>query len=153
MVKKMILLISISLISLQLTAPVFTAFYILASEPLFNKESLSWASIDYYLDFYDVKEPEIVKTQIRLETGALTSRYCLECRNLFGMKKPRKRETTAIGRDKSMSVYRTWQESIEDYSIWQNQFYKGEDYYEFLLRIHYATDKRYIEKLKLLTNN
>jgi uncharacterized FlgJ-related protein len=124
----------------------------LVSPAEFDKTSLSWASIDYYLDLYKVKQPEIVKVQIRLETANLQSRFCRECNNLFGMKKPRKRETKAIGKENSMSVYETWQESIEDYKIWQDNFYKGGDYYQFLKSHGYATDRKYIEKLKQLNN-
>lgn len=132
-----------------LTAPATSYCYITAGEPVIDVNILSWSSIDHWLAYYDVREPEIAKRQIRLETGALTSRYCLECNNLFGMKKAVRRKTTAIGRENSMSVYATWQKSIEDYRLWQDYFYKGGDYYEFLNK-RYATDIYYVSKLKRL---
>jgi hypothetical protein len=137
------------LINLNLTAPATSYCYIERGKPLIDVNILNWASIDYWLKFYEVKEPEKAKRQIRLETANLTSHYCKECNNLFGMKKAIRRKTTAIGREKSMSVYATWQKSIEDYKLWQDYFYKGGDYYEFLNK-KYATDIYYVSKLKRL---
>jgi len=148
----MILTFLFTLTTAILSAPNMEVCYIPESEPLFIKETLSWASINYWLIEYDVKQIDVVKAQIRLETGNLSSRYCRERNNLFGMKKPRKRQTTAIGRDKSMAVYSHFSESIRDYAYWQDLFYKGGDYYQFLKRHGYATDKKYVEKLKLINN-
>ena len=146
----MTILIFLILINFDLTAPVVNEIVILKSEPLFDKNVLSWYSIDYWINYYQVKEPEIVKYQIRLETGNLTSRFCKQRNNLFGMKKPRKRQTTAIGRDKSMAVYRDFKDSILDYKYWQDYFYESGDYYVFLQSHGYATDRHYITKLKNL---
>ena len=132
-----------------LLAPKYNSIPIGREQGLFEKEYLSWASVNYWIDFYEIKHPDIVKAQIRLETGNLKSRFCLECNNLFGMNKPRKRETTAIGIDNLMSVYNHFSESIQDYKLWQDYFYRGGDYYTFLIKRKYAEDKRYIEKLKL----
>jgi len=151
--KRMAMITFLLISCLTLTAPSgVTRLNISAGKVLFDKNELNWYSIDYWLRVYDVQEPEAVKLQIRLETGNLTSRYCLQDNNLFGMKYPRKRQTTAIKRNKSMAVYRTWHESIKDYAIWQSYFYKGGDYFEFLKSHGYATDKGYIQKLKTLTD-
>ena len=138
---------------LTLTAPSGVArVNIITGDLLFDKNKLNWYAIDYWIHVYGIQEPDIVKRQIMLETGNLTSRICRECNNLFGMKKPRKRKTMAIGRDNSMAVYSQWQDSILDYAIWQSYFYQGGDYFEFLKSHGYATDKGYIQKLKALTN-
>ena len=137
------------LVSLRLIAPVTErVIYILAGQILFDKYELSWHSIDYWLKEFDVQNADIVKRQAYHETGNLQSRFCLECNNLFGMRKPRKRQTTAIGRDNGMSVYRDFTESIKDYAIWQEYFYSDGNYYDFLASHGYATDPLYIEKLK-----
>jgi len=149
---KYLIIILLIFLPLKLTAPADMKIPVIKEGGQFDRYTLSWASVDYWLGFYEVKEKDIVKAQIRLETGNLQSRYCLECNNLTGMKKPRKRETTAIGRDKSMSVYSHFSESIRDYRIWQDKFYRGGDYYEFLVKQKYAQDKQYIEKLKKLNN-
>lgn len=147
------LLITLVLLALffRATAPASGEMIIPAGEVLFEKDVLSWYSIDYWLRVYEVREPDIVKRQIRLETGDLTSRICRECNNLFGMKKARKRQTTAIGREKNgTAVYMDFRDSIKDYAIWQDYFYSGGDYYDFLQSHGYATDKKYVSKLKLL---
>ena len=143
--------IMITLIFLQtfitLTAPADERFTIPMGEPL--SVELNWHNIRKEIERLDIREPEILLLQIRLETGGLTSRLCLECNNLTGMKKAVRRKTTAIGREKSMAVYETWQKSIEDYKLWQDYSYKGGDYWEFLHRV-YATDIYYVSKLKRL---
>jgi flagellum-specific peptidoglycan hydrolase FlgJ len=66
------------------------------------------------------------------------------------MNYPAKRKTTAIGKDIHKAIYPDWQRSIEDYLIWQEKYYKGGDYYEFLETHGYATDLKYKEKLMKL---
>lgn len=147
----MITLFLILILNFTLIAPAGERrLFISAGEILFDKNELSWYSIDYWIQFYGIREPEKVKRQIKHETAHLTSRICKQDNNLFGMKYPQKRKTVAIGRDKSMAVYKTWQDSILDYAIWQGCFYSEGDYYEFLKSHGYATDTRYIEKLKRL---
>jgi flagellum-specific peptidoglycan hydrolase FlgJ len=111
---------------------------------------LNWHNIRREIAKCDLKFPEIVMLQIRLETGGLTSRLCLECNNLTGMKRAVKRKTTAIGREKNgAAVYATWQDCLKDYKAWQDYMYKGGDYLNFLSRV-YATDPYYVSKLKRL---
>ena len=144
--KKMTTIILILLFSMKVTAPGFTALHIFRTYEEANM--LCWSNIDYYLRVYDIKELEKVKVQIKHETGNLTSRFCREQNNLFGMRPARSRITTAIGEGNHMSVYRSWQESLADYSLWQDKYYKGGDYYVFLKKHGYAVDKKYIQKLK-----
>jgi len=148
--KKMIMITIFLLVSLKLIAPVDGRVVILEPQVLFDKYELSWKSIDYWMREFDIQNKEIAKRQVRLETGNLTSRFCRECNNLFGMRKPLKRQTTAIGKDNGMSVYRSFIKSIEDYGIWQEYFYSEGDYYDFLASHGYATDPLYIPKLKNL---
>jgi uncharacterized FlgJ-related protein len=114
---------------------------------------LTWDNISWYLDYYHVQCPDIVKTQIKHETGNLTSRICKEDKNLFGMNYPAKRKTTAIGKDIHKAIYPDWQRSIEDYKIFQNKYYKGGDYFLFLINQGYAEDKNYIKKLRSYEQN
>jgi hypothetical protein len=139
-------IILILLFSVKVTAPGFTVLHIFLSQEEVNM--LCWSNIDYYLRVFDIKKPEIVKAQIRHETGNLTSRFCREQNNLFGMRPARSRITTAIGVGNHMAIYRSWQESLADYSLWQDKYYKGGDYYVFLKKHCYAVDKKYIQKLK-----
>ena len=80
---------------------------------------------------------DIVLAQAKLETGNFKSRRCKRDHNIFGIKHR--------GR---YAVYRNWRESVTDYKRRISSRYTGGDYYEFLRRIGYAADKRYINKLK-----
>jgi len=147
----MIMITIFLLVSLKLIAPVDDRAVILKPQILFDKYELSWYSIDYWMNVFDIQNKEIVKRQIRLETANLTSRICMECNNLFGMKKARKRQTTAIGKERNgTAVYLDFRDSIKDYAIWQAYFYSGGDYYTFLKSHGYATDIYYVSKLKRL---
>lgn len=80
--------------------------------------------------------PGIVLAQARLETGNFKSTRCRRDHNLFGIKHNGK-----------YTKYRTWQESVVDYKKCISSRYKGGDYYQFLRRIGYASDKAYTNKL------
>jgi hypothetical protein len=43
-----------------------------------------------------------------------------------------------------------WTGCVDYYKTWQDKYYKGGDYYEFLRDIGYAEDTNYINKLKSL---
>ena len=84
-----------------------------------------------------IPHPNIVLAQARLESGNFTSRRCKVDHNLFGIK-----------HGKRYARYRNWRESVADYKNRISSRYKGGDYYDFLLRINYASDKLYTTKLK-----
>ena len=84
-----------------------------------------------------VPHAEIVLAQARLETGNFTSNRCKRDHNLFGIK-----------HDGKYAEYRHWRESVKDYKERISSRYKrGEKYYSFLKRIHYAEDNFYFRKL------
>ena len=85
-----------------------------------------------------VKNPEIVMKQVIAETNWLKCKKCSrQFNNLFGF-------LTKNGYLK----FDNWRESIAYYKQWQDQFYKGGDYYAFLRRIGYATAENYERLLK-----
>jgi len=95
--------------------------------------------------------PDVVFAQARLETGNFTSKVFRENRNLFGMKLPRVRSTTAIGEQNNHASYIRWQHSVADYKLWQDEVIKKHRTKRAYLRYlskHYAEDKKYIHKLK-----
>jgi len=95
--------------------------------------------------------PDVVLAQARLETGNFTSKVFKENNNLFGMKLPRVRNTTAIGEQNSHATYASWLQSVADYKLWQDEVvkkYRTKRAYLRYLSKHYAEDKRYIHKLK-----
>lgn len=85
----------------------------------------------------NVPHVDIVLAQARLETGNFTSRRCKEQHNLFGIKHNGK-----------YASYRRWQDSVTDYKKCISSRYTGGDYYAFLKRIKYASDERYIIKVR-----
>ena len=84
-----------------------------------------------------IPHAEIVLAQARLETGNFTSRRCKVDKNLFGIK-----------HDGKYAEYRHWRESVKDYKKLISSRYKGGNYFVFLERIGYASDKRYTKKLQ-----
>ena len=110
--------------------------------------TLSWENVEYWIDTLGVDHPEIVKQQVMLETGALTSTICHENNNLFGMKEPRVRETTALGTKRGHAYYGNYIDSIKDYKLWQEYSYDGGNYYSFLSNVGYAEATHYISALK-----
>jgi len=104
-------------------------------------DTLCKESVLYYLNLFDVKQPNIVLKQALLETGNFTSRLCKENNNLFGLK----RFSTG-----QYFKFSHWAESIVMYK-WTIQYkYESGCYYEFLDTIGYAEDINYTAKLKAL---
>ena len=90
--------------------------------------------------YYDIQHPDIVYAQALLETGYFKSKGCTRDNNLFGLYDSKTRR---------YCIFNYWTESVEAYKNWIQYRYKPpNDYYEFLRRIHYASDPRYITKLK-----
>jgi uncharacterized FlgJ-related protein len=94
-----------------------------------------------------IKYPEIVMSQIMLESSNLTSRLCLKNNNLLGMTVPSKRSTLALNKS-GYAKYKSWFESVLDYKLYQdyilskNNLDTKKKYIAFLNR-NYAKDKRY----------
>ena len=110
--------------------------------------TMSWETIEYWVDTLGIEYSEVVMQQISLETGQLTSTICNENNNLFGMKEPRVRETTALGTKRGHAYYGNYIDSIKDYKLWQEYSYDGGNYYSFLSNVGYAEATHYISALK-----
>jgi len=110
--------------------------------------TLSWENIEYWIDTLGIDHPEIAMQQVILETGMLSSDICKENHNLFGMKEPRVRKTTALGTKRGHAYYENYIDSIKDYKLWQDEMYDGGNYYSFLSNVGYAEAKHYIASLK-----
>jgi flagellum-specific peptidoglycan hydrolase FlgJ len=95
-----------------------------------------------------------VFAQAVLESGNFTSKLFQSANNLFGMKIPSVRESTAIGQTKSgYSKYDDWNFSVYDYFLWQDYMFKKhgdltKSQYLALLGRIYAEDKRYVSSIK-----
>lgn len=102
------------------------------------------------------KFPEVVYAQILLETGHLTSDLYKNYNNLFGMKYPTQRLTTAIPTSNGYAAYNSIESSIYDRLLWEFKYLSTaktkEEYYNKLSSI-YAEDTQYISKLKSLEHH
>jgi flagellum-specific peptidoglycan hydrolase FlgJ len=99
---------------------------------------LTWDNIIKELKANGIKHIDVVLKQIKLETGNLKSNVCLNNNNLFGLTYKGERYLT----------FNHWSESIKCYKKVQNKMRHNENYYAFLKRIKYASDNKYINKLK-----
>jgi flagellum-specific peptidoglycan hydrolase FlgJ len=120
-----------------------------------NYAPLTRETLQQALFYAGLTSPEIVFAQARLETGNFTSVLCVHYNNLFGMKMPRVRNTTAAGStDNGYAVYESWYHSVLDMREFQ-EYYRAagrclQDYFSFLQGIGYAEDSYYIQKLAQL---
>ncbi len=122
--------------------------YVTIPDKEFSPENLKG-----YIEDLNIKYPHIVYAQALQETGYFTSAIFRENNNLFGMKEPRVRPTTALGTKRNHAYYSNWMNSTKDYALWQaslSQYvYNEEEYFELLSRI-YAEDTNYIDRLKAI---
>ena len=102
----------------------------------------------YIEDSTTIEHSDIVIKQAILETGWFQSYNCRARKNLFGFWNSNK---------KQYFRYNSWKRSIDAYEKWQQKYYKGGDYYEFLECLYvtnkgrcvrYASDPGYISKLQ-----
>ena len=84
-----------------------------------------------------LSHPRIVIAQALLETGYFTSRLCLECNNLFGLRR----------KDGSYYQFDNWEESVKAYKNYVQYKYKGGSYLNFLRVLGYAEDPDYTTKV------
>jgi hypothetical protein len=102
------------------------------------------------IDDMDFKFKDIVKAQAILESGHFKSDVFKQNNNAFGIRLPKKRETTAIGSKMGYAVYGDICSSIEDRLIYEKKYlskFTKEQYYNYLDRV-YAMNKVYSKKLK-----
>lgn len=115
--------------------------------------SLSYSNLYKTILDMDIMFPDIVFAQAVIESGNFTSKLTKVNNNIFGMRLPKRRETTAVGESKSgYAIYCSWIDSVKDYLHWQNYFMKGkemsrEEYLSLLDRV-YAEDERYVSVIR-----
>lgn len=92
--------------------------------------------------YYNLLYPNIVSAQAKLESGHYRSNLALKHNNLFGI---------YDNKHKRYAHFNHWTQSVLAYKHWVQYKYspfKDSSYYEFILRINYAEDQKYINKLK-----
>lgn len=125
---------------------------LITNEPLVYDE-LDEEKLYLIIKLYDIKFPEIVFAQAILESSRFNSELFSRTKNLFGMKYPRVRETTSLGKSSdNYAIYHHWYMSVSDYRLWQksnmNDNVDTESDYFRLLSNNYAEDRKYITKIK-----
>jgi hypothetical protein len=100
-------------------------------------DSFSEANLIILMENLEIREPQIVLNQAKLETGNFKSYLFKVSNNLFGFRNYN-----------GYKKYKNWQCSVVAYKEWQDKHYKGGDYYWFLKYVHYAVDSNYCNKLK-----
>lgn len=105
----------------------------------------------------DIKFPEIAFAQAILESGHFKSKIAKHNNNLFGMRMPKQRETTAIGTKYGYAKYKSWQTSVRDYKLWQDNLFKRypnmslSQFKSYINRM-YSTSYNYIAKVNTIVN-
>lgn len=99
--------------------------------------TLSKVTVLNELKKQNIPHANIVLAQAIHETNNFKSNICKTHNNLFG-----------IRQGNGYKRYENYTHCIKDYKRLFSDKYKGGDYYEYLLRIGYAEDPLYIQKLK-----
>lgn len=94
---------------------------------------------------YNVKYPKIVLAQAKLESGNYTSYHCKKRNNFLGLYNSKRGE---------YFKFNHWTDCIQGYKdMIEYKLKDGEDYYNFLVRIKYASSPDYINKVKQIEEN
>lgn len=99
----------------------------------------------------NVKYPHIVLAQAKLESGGFKSKIFRKNNNMFGMRMPKQRPTTAIGENNGFALYRDWIDCLYDYCLYQAYAMKTvDDETEYFTRLEekYCTDTGYVASIK-----
>lgn len=113
---------------------------LLPEHPYYLLEDVNEEVLYQTLIHYEFPESAIITAQAVLETGNFKSRLCLNNNNLFGLYNSSKLE---------YYKFDSWVSCIFAYKKFiLNKYKDGEDYYEFLHKIGYAEDPKYIDKVK-----
>lgn len=110
-----------------------------------NATELNDSILYLALVHYEVKYPKAVLAQAKLESGNYTSKHCRTKNNFLGLYNSRKKEYFSFSH---------WTACIQGYKdMIEYKMKDGEDYYEFLTRIKYASNPTYIYKVKQIESN
>lgn len=110
-----------------------------------NVNELNDSILYLALVHYEVKHPKAVLAQAKLESGNYTSKHCRTKNNFLGLYNSRKKEYFSFSH---------WTACIQGYKdMIEYKMKDGEDYYDFLVRIKYASDPIYIYKVKQIESN
>ena len=117
---------------------------------------MSPMAIYKYMKEIGIKYPEIVWSQVVVETG-FSSSISVENHNFFGMKRAACRPNVQTGVNSGHATYDNWKMSVIDYAIWQSSTgvwkLKTEAAYFNYLDQRYAEGANYALKVKEIRDN
>ena len=90
-----------------------------------SNSDISYSELFFVINNLDLKYKDIVFAQALIESGHFKSDLFIKNQNLFGMRFPKKRQTTAIDEENGYACYTTWIDSVEDYKLWQQAILKN----------------------------
>jgi uncharacterized FlgJ-related protein len=103
-----------------------------------------------------IKHADIVFAQAILESGHFKSKLVKTNNNLFGMKLPKIRETTAIGSKNKYATYKHWMNSVQDYKMYQNYLFRKKEMsrieYLSYIKKNYSTTPDYVTRVMKIVN-
>lgn len=108
-----------------------------------------------YMKDINIKFPEVVFQQAKLESGAFQSHLFTTKHNLFGMKKAMQRTTLSIGTPGEYAYFKSWKECVIDYALYQTRYFSKvktkEEYINELCK-SYAENSNYKQLITELCN-
>jgi len=103
-----------------------------------DHKELNLENVEYWINYFEIRHPEIVLAQSIQECGWNYTSYKAEnMNNIFGF------QTS----DSSVLSFGHWIGCIIYYKKWQETYYEGGDYFIFLKEYKYAEDSLYCLKL------
>ena len=139
---------------------IFMGFYMVLGGDMKRESTILWSeqpctskNVYFYLKELNIKNIKVVFAQAMLESDELRSDLAVKSNNLFGMRIPQKRPTTAVGKRKGYAQFTNWTASIDDYKIYQDSAFRTDmTDYQYITRLKkYATDPDYVLKLQKFT--
>lgn len=137
--------------------------------PAVEKIPLTVENLEAELKAQNVICPREVLAQIKLESGNLSSFLLKRTNNMLGMRFPFTRKTASCGiyipekdtiiygtqqelkkfaRTNNYAVFKSWQDAVADYKLWQEACFKVSERYLAFLGNVYAEDTQYTSKIK-----
>lgn len=116
-----------------------------------NGDKFSEEKLILFLEELNVKFPEIIYAQARLESNSFQSKLFKENNNLFGMRNSDFRPNLQTEIRNTYGVYNSWRQSVEDYIIFYCCYLKNlqtkEQYYDYIEK-HYSETIGYSERVR-----
>ena len=116
-----------------------------------NGDKFSEEKLILFLKELNVKFPEIIYAQARLESNSFQSSVFIENTNMFGMRESNFRPNLQIGLQNTYGVYHSWRQCVEDYVMFYccylRELKTKEQYYDYIEK-HYSETPGYSERVR-----